>query len=265
MTRANLLALSGLMLIVSGSTMAASPAPACKVESGTTKTPLIELYSSEGCDSCPPADRWLATNFAPQAPAANAIALAFHVDYWDRLGWKDRFATPEFTARQYAAMRANGATFVYTPQVLLQGRDFPSWHNADAGVLIRRAATMPALAQIVLTANPSDTGIVVSASTNVPDAAAHHAQLFVAYTDSGLSSQVTAGENRGVRLSHDHVVRTLRAGSPIKSAGALQSEFTFAYPKERGSAPQLVAFVQDTASGEILQALALPLAACAKP
>jgi hypothetical protein len=71
--------------------------------------PLVELYTSEGCNSCPPADRWLSASFAKGAPRASGIALAFHVDYWDRLGWKDRFATPAFTQRQYDRMRASGA------------------------------------------------------------------------------------------------------------------------------------------------------------
>ena len=91
---------------------------------------LVELYTSEGCDSCPPADRWLTKQFPAAATDARAVALAFHVDYWDRLGWADRFASPAYTERQYASMRANAATFVYTPQVLLQGHDLRGWADA---------------------------------------------------------------------------------------------------------------------------------------
>ena len=71
----------------------AGSAAACSARSGSETTALVELYTSEGCDSCPPADRWLMSSFKPGAPGAKAVALAFHVDYWDRLGWKDRFAT----------------------------------------------------------------------------------------------------------------------------------------------------------------------------
>src|SRR4029079_4975292 len=87
----------------------------------------------EGCSSCPPADRWLSATFAKASPRAAGIALAFHVDYWDRLGWKDRFAAPAYTERQYEEMRANGGRFVYTPQVLVQGKDFPGWQDRRAG------------------------------------------------------------------------------------------------------------------------------------
>ena len=105
-------------------------ASACRAESGAKLVPLVELYTSEGCDSCPAADRWLSMHF-PAGRPGDAIALAFHVDYWDRLGWKDRFASPAYTARQSDAMRANRAKFVYTPQVVLQGRDFTGWRRGS--------------------------------------------------------------------------------------------------------------------------------------
>src|SRR6478752_5750713 len=76
----------------------------CRAASGPQVLPLVELYTSEGCDSCPPADRWLAKQFPAAATDARAVALAFHVDYWDRLGWADRFASPAYTERQYASM-----------------------------------------------------------------------------------------------------------------------------------------------------------------
>src|ERR1700752_3689177 len=83
-----------------GSTAVAAPV-VCKAASGPQTTPLVELYTSEGCDSCPPADRWLSAQFPKVAAPAKPIALAFHVDYWDRLGWIDRFASPQWTERQY--------------------------------------------------------------------------------------------------------------------------------------------------------------------
>ena len=93
--------------IVAVAAIAIAPARAatCTAKSGPQSVPLVELYTSEGCSSCPPADRWLSATFAKSAPRASGIALAFHVDYWDRLGWKDRFATPAFTQRQYDSMR----------------------------------------------------------------------------------------------------------------------------------------------------------------
>ena len=114
--------------------MSISPAQGadCSAKSGPQLVPLIELYTSEGCSSCPPADRWLSATFSKTAPRSSGIALAFHVDYWDRLGWKDRFATPQYTQRQYEGMRASGARFAYTPQIVVQGKDFPQWHGSSA-------------------------------------------------------------------------------------------------------------------------------------
>ena len=90
---------------------------------------MVELYTSEGCNSCPPADRWLSTLKADPA----VVALAFHVDYWDRLGWKDRFASAAFTARQAAQQATNGARFSYTPQVVVDGRDRNDWSPRRRG------------------------------------------------------------------------------------------------------------------------------------
>ena len=98
-------------------------ADTCSARSAATVAPVVELYTSEGCNSCPPADRWLSKLKADP----NAVALAFHVDYWDRLGWKDRFASAAFTARQAEQQASNGARFSYTPQVVVDGRDRKDW------------------------------------------------------------------------------------------------------------------------------------------
>ena len=178
----------------------------CRVASGAQLLPLVELYTSEGCDSCPPADRWLSRQFPATAARTAAVALAFHVDYWDRLGWTDRFASAAYTERQYASMKANAATFVYTPQVLLQGHDWQGWSAGNAQ--LEGAGKMPARAAISLEATVGGGAVVVVIDATIADAASRgDAQLFVAYADSGLHSDVGAGENRGKRLAHDHVVR----------------------------------------------------------
>jgi hypothetical protein len=240
---------------------AATEAGGCRAVSGATTTPLVELYTSEGCDSCPPADRWLTANFPRISAPGGALALAFHVDYWDRLGWVDRFGAPAWTERQRDAMRANRATFVYTPQILLQGHEFPAARRAIPRSALERIAREPAGATIELTAVAEGTGISATASGRVADPALReHASVSIAYVDSGLVSDVKAGENRGVRLSHDHVVRALKsapaAGNPFNHTAR------FSRPSEAGVAPTLVAFVQNTANGDVLQTLALPLADC---
>lgn len=228
----------------------AAASAACTATSGRDTLPLVELYTSEGCDSCPPADKWLSSTFP--ADGASASVLAFHVDYWDRLGWKDRFASPEYTARQYASMRASGATFVYTPQVLVQGRDVPAGRRASA---LQGAGTRPARATIALEA-AGDGSVRVRAG--VPDRAARRtAAVWVAYTDSGLVSFVAAGENRGAQLRHDHVVRALYGPFQVGGDGEASALFTVTPPAERGSSAALVGFVQDRARGEVLQTITL--------
>jgi hypothetical protein len=230
---------------------------ACHASSGANVTPLIELYTSEGCDSCPPAERWLSSRFPAAGDRPAAIALAFHVDYWDRLGWVDRFARHAYTERQYSAMRANAASLVYTPQVLVQGRDF-GWQRAGAGAFDALRSTS------------ADTSIAIDAMSGEHEVKARvraqakrpGAVVDVAYVDSGLVSNIGAGENRGVRLVHDHVVRSLQRAGSLGRDGVLATTVTLPKPAERGTHPAIVAWVQREADGEVLQSLALPLDGC---
>ena len=243
-------------------------AEVCAAKSGKETVPLIELYTSEGCDSCPPADRWLSTTIPAGATGANAIALAFHVDYWDRLGWKDRFASAASTERQYAMAHANRSRLVYTPQVMVQGHDFPDWHGKGGAGVLAAVAAKPARARIAVEAEAQHGAIAVKATASVPAGADRkNTALFVALTDSRLVSEVKAGENAGVRLTHDHVVRTLSAGAPVGAGGDVATRIALPIPSEAGSATTVVAFVQNTETGDVLQALALPIApnACAVP
>jgi hypothetical protein len=233
---------------------------ACRVTSAATLRPLVELYTSEGCDSCPPADRWLSAAFAD--PAIPANALAFHVDYWDRLGWKDRFASAAYTERQYRAAHATGAGFVYTPQVLLQGRDF-TWRDKGAVAALAQAATQPARATIEVSAEPSGATLRAHAVARISDASARKdAALWLAYVDNGLTSDVKAGENRGVRLAHDRVVRALAGGARADAQGLITVDAALSLPAERGRAPAVVAFVQRAGNWDVLQSVALPVTDC---
>jgi hypothetical protein len=238
----------------------AHAAATCKAASGQATVPLVELYTSEGCDSCPPADRWLSAQFPPGKGEANVSVLAFHVDYWDRLGWKDRFASPAYTARQYDAMRSTGATFVYTPQVLVQGRDAEVGRANRAAALVAAARARPPRASLALDlASRDEAHLEARVTARVPDPTARHsAVVWLAYTQSGLVSDVKAGENRGVRLVHDHVVRALAGPYPVGAGGEVSATARFDRPAEPGRNDVVVAVVQDTASGEVLQTLTQP-------
>jgi hypothetical protein len=233
----------------------------CRAQSPPQAVALIELYTSEGCDSCPPADRWLSQL---EARADRVVPLGLHVDYWDRLGWKDRFASAAFTQRQYEQMRRQRGAFVYTPQILLQGRDFSQWRTqADAAAAIAAVNARQARATIELAAQSEGGKVRVDMHVSVPDAAERgRARVAVALVQDHLVSEVKAGENAGKRLSHDHVVRQWAAGMPVASDGELRDRLTFALPSETGPIA-LAAFVEDSTSGEVLQAFALPL--CSTP
>jgi hypothetical protein len=252
--------------IVGGLVAGPAHGAACSAKSGPRAVPLVELYTSEGCSSCPPADRWLSATFTGNAAGAKAIPLAFHVDYWDRLGWKDRFAAVAYTERQYDAMRANRAQFVYTPQVLMQGRDFPEWRERGGMAALAAAGAAPARAEMTLEAEPQRGSVAVKVSARVSSSADRKgAVLYVALADSGLASDVKAGENAGVRLAHDHVVRLFRAGPAPDANGDMRWDVALPVPAEGGSASTVVAFVQNARTGDVLQALALPLTAGCAP
>jgi hypothetical protein len=232
----------------------------CRITSSPRTVALIELYTSEGCSSCPPADRWLSRlKLAPES----AIALSLHVDYWDRLGWKDRFASATFTSRQYEQMRRHGTEYVYTPQVLVQGRDFRRWGTGGESAAIADVNARPARAVIELTADPKGDKALVDVHVTVPDKRDRTgATVAVALVQDGLASNVKAGENAGERLEHDHVVRQWRAGLPLDAGGELKEHLIFALPAETGPA-SIIAFAENSMTGDLLQVVALPM--CRNP
>jgi hypothetical protein len=251
----------GMLAVVAMSLWPAISGADCRAASPDHTLALIELYTSEGCDSCPPADRWL-SRFDDRQQAPRAVALALHVDYWDRLGWKDRFASAMFTERQYEQMRRQRASFVYTPQVIVQGRDFPQWRmGGDATATIAAINARPARAAIELVGEQRGSDASVELRVRVADARdRENARIVVALVQSGLVSDVKTGENAGKRLAHDHVVRQWRVGPALDAAGEARGHVTFPLPAEGGPLT-IVAFAENTASGEVLQALALPFCA----
>jgi hypothetical protein len=240
-----------LFLVVFAAMLPAIAAAAeCTARSRPTVTPVVELYTSEGCSSCPPADRWL-SQLAPEAAAGRVVPLGFHVDYWDYIGWRDPFASKRATERQRQVQSTAGARYVYTPQVVVGGRDFRAWHSSAVPALAA-IGSKPATASIELVVKAdSARGIEVTSTTKVPGAAKDVA-VFVAATQDGLSSRVTAGENRGERLAHDFVVRDFAVH---RGAGEARSSFKAAQDWNLAHM-SVAAFVQDARTGEILQAVA---------
>ncbi len=214
----------------------AAPA-ACHASSGTTVPTIVELYTSEGCSSCPAADKWLAS----LKDTTGVVRLAFHVDYWDRLGWKDRFADPAYTKRQYEVSPKSGARFVYTPQVLVDGVEYRTWPALAPGE--GRASTVT----IALT---QEGGTYVARLVRGPDAPQRLAAYW-AVTEDGLVSDVKAGENSGVTLHHDAVVREYLL---VPSVGTTPLRFEPKPAKSNAAGRHVLLIVTDADSGKPLQA-----------
>jgi hypothetical protein len=226
-------------------------AAGCNAQSGEQRTALLELYTSEGCDSCPPADRWLSGLTARGHRRELVVPLAFHVDYWDRLGWRDPYADARHTARQRELAARGNARFVYTPQFALDGRDYRRGLRDDLGQKLTAINAERADTHIKLTLAPLTNGIAVNAMASA--AATPRPELWLARYEMKLTSTVNAGENRGKVLQHDYVVREL-AGPFATNGQPVQHRFALPAAREWGVA----AFVQAGSSGDIRQALALP-------
>ena len=240
--------------------------PACSTYSGPHTTALVELYTSEGCDTCPPADHWLSSLFAQGFRPDQVVPLALHVDYWDYIGWKDPFARGEFSVRQRKLAQMKRPVIVYTPQVLLQGRDFARWSGGEFAGEVKRINSRPARARIALTIRavaPEAIHAEFSAMLIDPGEKKDAAVYLAAY-ENRLASDVAAGENRGRRLEHDFVVREWIG--PIGFGEGLKLEERRALPLLRGANAKnlgVAAFVQNRSTSEVLQALMLP--ACGEP
>lgn len=216
---------------------------ACEAVSGAQATPVVELYTSEGCSSCPPADRWL-SHLKPAAAQGRVVAQAFHVGYWDYIGWVDRFAAPAHTARQRQLAAQNGLSGIYTPQLVVNGHDTRDYDK----VLARRAE--PAGASIRIVRGAAD---AFEATVTPTDAGSRWAAYWTV-TENGHSSKVKAGENAGELLQHDFVVRQYVAAGQYQGPQQLKLR---AVAGDGSHRRQVNLVVFDPRTGKPMQALGL--------
>ena len=232
--------LSLLLALAMPAVALAQTCPATTVQSGATVPRVVELYTSEGCSSCPPADRWLSSLKAQPG----VITAAFHVDYWNGLGWPDRFSSPAFTERQQQGVGVNGARQAYTPQIVVNGRDWRGARLLPASAEAARVKlgwTRLAGGELRLTAE---------ALAGAPD----RIQLWWARVEDGHQSRVRAGENRGETLNHDSVVREY-ARLPAWDGRARGEWAVPASAGEAGHASRWIAVASDARNGAVLQAV----------
>ncbi len=254
--------LSAFLCLLSGVALAESNAPA-----DIRAVPvLVELFTSEGCSSCPPADEALRSLASSQpVQGARIIALGFHVDYWNQLGWRDTYSSSEFTARQVSYSDAFHLDGVYTPQLVVDGSRQLVGGSGGATQEIASAARRPK-AKVDISVAPGATGsaeLRVDVSQLPTVSPGDEVELLLAIAEGNLRSDVLRGENAGRKLTHAAVVRRLevidrlaKSDSEISARAKEQLD-----PSWKRDQLQVIAFVQEKKSRRVLGSAALSLAA----
>jgi hypothetical protein len=220
----------------------------CSAKSAAQLVPVIELYTSEGCSSCPPADEWLSTLKAAHREG-KVVAQAFHVNYWDYIGWKDRFAAPAYTQRQRELSARTNLNTIYTPQVAKNGLTVRGYDTKNA--IASNEAAQASIELMQKEPNRFEAKIA-------PLQASAAWSAYFTVTEHEHISRVNAGENKGETLKHDFVVRQYVPLGQFSGAQTLKFSSlapTISSGKEHPRQINLV--VTDSKSGKTLQAVSL--------
>ena len=222
-----------------------------------TPAVLVELFTSEGCSSCPPADAWLERIDASQPiPGARIIALTEHVDYWDHDGWKDPYSLHSLTERQNAYSQALGLSSVYTPQAIVDGTR--ELHLNDSRQVIQ--AFQKAVAEPRVPINVSSVQVegadTIRAQIEADGSAApHNADVYVALALNHAESQIGGGENSGRRLTYVAVVESLQKVGTLKKGKSFSQDVQMKLkPGMDATNVRVVAFLQESGPGKVLGA-----------
>ena len=194
-----------LLLLLSLLALSAQAAEPIVVNSGERRTAVVELYTSEGCSSCPPADRWLARLVETPADELQVLALSFHVDYWNYLGWRDRFSSADYTSRQRQLGTNNRQHTIYTPEFFVDGKEARGSGNILDKIQQANAEQPPLPLQLTVSRDAQGLLLEVAADGSLDDPLHHRYLVF----ENELSSHVLRGENAGRKLGHQRVVRYL--------------------------------------------------------
>lgn len=230
-------------------------------ESLTVKSPkginaVIELYTSEGCSSCPPADKWISRYSTASAANDGVVALAFHVDYWNYLGWEDAYSKPEFTARQRLLGAINKQRTIYTPEFFVNSKE------------ARRSAKIPAqVASINNTVSTWDLSLTSSTSeesrnvisvnfSGVAKTSSNDTELYLALYENNITRIIKRGENRNKTLSHDFVVRDWIGPIAFENTGHIDYSLAIKFPSDsKVENTGIAAILLDKNTGLTLQAV----------
>ena len=233
-----------IFLFISSSFCLANPV---LLTSSDKQVGLLELYTSEGCSSCPPADRWLSSLKEEDELWKDFIPLAFHVDYWDYIGWKDRFASAQYSNRQRRYSREQSLKTVYTPGFVYNGKEWRNW-------FIRKFLDFPdgnKPGPLTLKIENDLINVTFKPTQNTNEKLI----VNVALVGFDLVTQVKAGENRGRELSHDFVVLGVATAKTTKENGSYVAELNL--PKTKISAPRygIVAWLNNSKKQKPIQSV----------
>lgn len=244
---------TAVALLFSLNAKTTAPVPAA---AAARKAVVVELFTSEGCSSCPPADALL-SRLRSESTANNVevVPLGFHVDYWNHLGWQDRFSSSAYSRRQEDYARRFRIDGPYTPQMVVDGEEeFVGGAERRAAAAIAHAASQPAAAEVQLAwSGPEKLEVHVSApGLNTGD-------VLLAVTEDNLSTQIAAGENNGRVLRHSAVVRAFKRLGDVKN-GVFSAGVPLKFEKDwKRNDLRVVVFVQAPGEGRIEGAAALAL------
>lgn len=189
-------------------------------KSSRTDAALLELYSSEGCSSCPPAEAWVSELKHSPGLFKEVFPVVFHVDYWDRLGWRDRFADALYTRRQRDYAAALDQDSVYTPEFVTGGREWKAWFDGDR----QPHSSTPTTGELSLQVSPDGRQVVGSYIPDTQATSPSSYTLNVAFLGTNIRIDVRGGENGGRRLLHDFVVLDFTSVPLSKSRGFQSSQ-----------------------------------------
>jgi hypothetical protein len=229
------------------------------------RTPvLVELFTSEGCSSCPPADRFLQKLDGQPIPGAEMIVLSEHVDYWNHMGWKDPYSAALYSERQSAYAKRFGLDSVYTPQMVVDGTsEFVGSNSGLADKAFRKALGVPKIPVRLssISAEASNTlHAHLETGTLEGSFGSREAEVYVAVALNRAESQVSAGENGGHRLAHVSVVRSLTKIGALKQGQVLAQDVQLKLePGSDSRNLRLIAFVQELCQGRVLGAASMPV------
>jgi hypothetical protein len=259
-------AAAGVAAFLIFSTLGGSAGMAAPRDPGSPPRPVIvELFTSEGCSSCPPADALLKELSEQQKMnGVQVVALEEHVDYWNHLGWKDPYSAAEFSQRQSEYAQVFGTDGVYTPQMVVDGQsELVGSRSLAAREAIQKAANRPK-AEIVLVGGANSSAgkpaFEVQIKTLEGISVRGETELWVAVTEKGLQTDVKAGENSGETLKHAAVVRSLRKIDTLRNPVGYDRQIQVAIdPGWKKENLAVVAFLAEKSTRKIIGAAATPL------